>query len=323
MITTQPAVETLADGGAPGIEVGSFIPDGSQAAACSRLVIATYNIRYAAGSFLITGSLLRRARLGRPGRRPALVARNLALAAQLLADGERMPAADIIALQEADRGTIRAGSHHVARELARHLDMRYAFAGAQHPPHEEQKKKQWYLDFEERLAPRDTGKTGVAILSRLRPVALRRVDLPWKECAWRPRLAIAASFQIADRRLHVFNAHIDPHASVSEQLDQHAAIIDAARHMAGDDPVVLLGDFNTLSNQAGVEMRRYLESHGYTTPLPTGTPTWRAGPIRLHTDWIFTRHLPVESWGVARRPGISDHWPVWVKIGPWFNAQGS
>ncbi|MEJ7710160.1 MAG: hypothetical protein WKF84_09920 [Pyrinomonadaceae bacterium] len=41
-----------------GLEVGGF-SEGAPAVS-SRLVIATYNIRYAVGSFLITGSLLRR-----------------------------------------------------------------------------------------------------------------------------------------------------------------------------------------------------------------------------------------------------------------------
>ena len=62
------------------IETGSFAT-AATAATGSRLVIASYNIRYAVGSFLISGSLLRRAGLSRPRRRAALVARHLRRAA--------------------------------------------------------------------------------------------------------------------------------------------------------------------------------------------------------------------------------------------------
>ncbi|MDQ3917947.1 MAG: hypothetical protein M3348_05675, partial [Acidobacteriota bacterium] len=81
----------------------------------SRLVVTTYNIRYAVGSHLIGGSLLRRLGVSRPGRRARLVAGNVNKAARILSDGARMPRADVLALQEADRGTRRAGGQHVAR----------------------------------------------------------------------------------------------------------------------------------------------------------------------------------------------------------------
>jgi endonuclease/exonuclease/phosphatase family metal-dependent hydrolase len=114
--------------------------------------------------------------------------------------------------------------------------------------------------------------------------------------------------------LHLFNSHIDTHASVEGQLEQHRAVLALAERACGSEPVVLLGDFNTLDDKARLAARALLESRGYATPLPTGTPTWRSGPLRYHYDWIFTRHLSVRRWGVARVRGISDHWPVWVEV---------
>ena len=67
---------SLEDKDAGEIETGFFAPDKSSENK-SRLVIATFNIRYAVGAFLISGSFLRRMRLGLPRRRPALVARHL------------------------------------------------------------------------------------------------------------------------------------------------------------------------------------------------------------------------------------------------------
>ncbi len=293
------------------VERGSFAPV-SKSAAHTKLVIATYNIRYAVGSFLITGSILRRCGLKWRSRRPSLVSRHISRAARALTDGARLPAVDILALQEADKETVRAGGIHVARELARELKMHYAQASLNIPRGEEPKSKQWYLDFEEHIAPDDSGDTGLAMLSRLPLAEVSRIELPWAECAWRPRLALETIIRAGQKNLHLYNAHIDPHASTHEQLEQHRAIIARAEKASG--PVVLLGDFNTLTSESRTMMRGLLESHGYTTPFPDGTATWRAGLIRLQTDWIFVRGAKVTRRGVGRRLGVSDHWPVWVEL---------
>jgi endonuclease/exonuclease/phosphatase family metal-dependent hydrolase len=312
MATIDQAKAVTESGAANGIETGGFAPSMLTTAERSRLVVVSYNIRYAVGSFLITGSLFRRAGLSMPRRRARLVARHIRSAARALGDGRRLPPADIVALQEADRETLRAGGHHVARELARELQMRYAHASVNLPREEEPKTKQWYLDFEEHIAPTDRGDTGVALLSRLPMEDAARVELPWNECAWRPRLALAATVKAFGQKIHIFNSHIDPHASTGEQLEQHAAVL--ARAGEADGPVILLGDFNTLTRASCVRVREFLEARGYTSPLPTHVATWRAGLIRLHPDWIFVRGVRAIRWGVARGIGVSDHWPVWVEI---------
>ncbi len=293
------------------IEHGSFAP-ATQSEAQTKLIIATYNIRYAVGSFLISGSLFRRVGLKWHGRRTHLVMRHIQRAARALADGARLPAVDVLALQEADNQTARAGGIHVARELARELEMHYAHASLNLPRGEGPKSKQWYLDFEEHIAQDDTGDTGLAMLSRLPLAEVSRIDLPWTECAWRPRLALETVIRAGKKNLYLYNAHIDPHATTEEQLAQHRSIIARAERASG--PVILLGDFNTLTSESRVMMRGLLETHSYTTPFPDGTATWRAGLIRLHTDWIFVRGAKIARFGVARGLGVSDHWPVWAEI---------
>ncbi len=174
--------------------------------------------------------------------------------------------------------------------------------------------KRWYLDFEERLGDDEVGDTGVATLSRLPVLRAERVELPWFECAWRPRLSLYTAVPFGRGRLHVFNTHIDPHATLAEQLAQHEAVLAHAEKSCGAEPTALLGDFNTLIARARAETRRLLESRGFTSPIPTGTGTWRAGLLRLHADWIFARGLKFTRWGVARRAGVSDHWPVWAEV---------
>ncbi|HYX41720.1 MAG TPA: endonuclease/exonuclease/phosphatase family protein [Pyrinomonadaceae bacterium] len=295
------------------VELGSFAPTRDAQHATNKCVIATFNIRYAVGRFLISGGVLRKMGLARARPRAPIIERNIAATAAAFTRGRLMPRADIIAVQEADRGTQRAGGFHVARELARATEMHYAHAAMQIPPGEEPKARQWYLDFEERIGVDDPGDTGVALLSRFPLNEARRVELPWTECAWRPRLALATSVQIGERRLHIFNTHIDPHANLAEQLAQHEAVL-AECAVRRDEPTVLLGDFNTLFPKSRAGMRRLLETHGFTTPMPTGTTTWRAGLVRLHADWLFVRNARVLRWGVARPLNVSDHWPVWAEI---------
>jgi endonuclease/exonuclease/phosphatase family metal-dependent hydrolase len=168
------------------------------------------------------------------------------------------------------------------------------------------------LDFEEPIDLHDSGDTGVALLSRLPLIDVTRIDLPWHKCPWRPRLAIAATISIGPHPIRVFNAHVDPHAASGGQLAQLEVI--AAQADAANLPTIILGDFNTLSRQKCLETREFLESRGYTTPIPTGTATWRGAGLRLHADWIFTRGVTIERWGVARPLKVSDHWPIWAEI---------
>ncbi|MFL6334864.1 MAG: endonuclease/exonuclease/phosphatase family protein [Pyrinomonadaceae bacterium] len=298
----------------PEIEHGDFATHTAAAVEPSRLVVVTYNIRYAVGSHLIGGSLLRRAGLGWPGRRPRLVGANIRKAARILSDGVHLPRADVVALQEADRGTLRAGGRHVTHELAARLRMNYVRAHVPTPADVEPQERKWWLDFEERMRRGEEGDTGVALLSRLPLSNAARIELPWGVCPWRPRLAVAASVPFGGRRLHLYNAHIDTHANIEGQLKQHRTVLALAERTS--EPTVLLGDFNTLDDEGRRAARELLESEGYATPLPTNTPTWRSGPIRHHFDWVFVRGARVLRWGVARVRGISDHWPVWVEIEP-------
>ncbi|HEX8354293.1 MAG TPA: endonuclease/exonuclease/phosphatase family protein, partial [Pyrinomonadaceae bacterium] len=241
---------------------------------------------------------------------------NIRKAARVLRGGARMPPADVVALQEADRGTARAGGLDVARGLAEAVGMNYVRAHVPTPADVEPKERRWWLDFEERMLMGEEGDTGVALLSRLPLSDATRIELPWDECPWRPRLAVAASVPFGGRRLHLFNAHIDTHADVEGQLAQHRAVLALAERLGESEPVVLLGDFNTLDDEARRAARGLLESRGYATPLPTNTPTWRSGPLRRHFDWVFTRGARVTRWGVERVRGVSDHWPVWVELEP-------
>lgn len=278
----------------------------------STLVVASYNIRYAAGSRLISGGILRKVSGWTNKNRKSYVARNIETAARAFSDGRLLPRPDVIALQEADKETERAGRHHVARELAEALEMDWHHVSAGIPRGQEPKARQWWLDFEEPIGLYDSGDTGIALLSHLSLSEITRIDLPWHECAWRPRLAMAATISVGASRLRILNAHVDPHAAVGGQLEQLETLLAEAEK--ADGPMLILGDFNTLSKAKVNETRSFIESRGYSTPFPSGTATWRGMGIRLHADWIFYRHLKISNWGVARPLAVSDHWPIWAEV---------
>ena len=278
------------------------------------MIIASYNIRYARGPFLISGGLRRKLGLMSLNGRAEHVGKMISGAARAFSDNKLLPRIDVLALQEADTGTARTGGHHVAKELAEQLEMNWEHAPTRLPRGIPPVKRQWWLDFEEPIDLYDSGDTGVALLSRFDLSDVTRIDLPWHECPWRPRLAMAATISVGKNQLRIFNAHVDPHAAIGGQLEQLEVI--AAQAEAATMPTIVMGDFNTLSKQKCIDTRSFLESRGYTTPIPTGTATWRGGGLRMHADWIFTRGVKIERWGVARPLNVSDHWPIWAEINP-------
>ncbi len=278
-----------------------------------RLVLASYNIRYAVGSGLISSGLMRKVGYNFPTHRAEAVAQNIRTAAAAFSNNSLLPPPDILALQEADKATARAGGQHVAAQLARELDLPYVHVGVGLPRGILPKQREWWLNFEEQVGIDEDADMGVAMLSRQPLAHVARLDLPWHDCAWRPRLAMAASIDFNDQSLRIFNVHIDPHGPLDNQHQQTEAVLAEAQKHEG--PVVILGDFNTLSKQKAVEIRKLMESHDFTTPFPTNIPTWRGAGLRFHADWIFVRGVSTGRWGVARPLNVSDHWPIWAEIG--------
>jgi endonuclease/exonuclease/phosphatase family metal-dependent hydrolase len=294
------------------IEIGGpELPLGSRV---DRLVLASYNIRYAVGSHLISSGLMRKVGYNFPTERAAAIAKNIRTAAAAFSNNSVLPPPDILALQEADKETARAGGRHVAAELARELNLPFVHVGVGLPRGIPPRQREWWLNFEEQVGIDEDADMGVAMVSRVPLREVARLDLPWHDCAWRPRLAMAATIDFNDEELRIFNVHIDPHGPLDNQHQQTEAVLaESQRH---DGPVVILGDFNTLSKQKAVEIRKLMESHNFSTPFPTNIPTWRGAGLRFHADWIFGRGVSIGRWGVAKPLNVSDHWPIWAEIEP-------
>lgn len=294
------------------IELGNQRVQPQAADERSSLVLASYNIRYAVGSHLIPSGLLRKVGFNFPLRRSEAVAKNISKAARTFSDNRLMPRPDILALQEADKATGRTGRIHVAAALAAKLDVTYVHVAVGIPRGVEPDRREWWLNFEEQVAINDTGEMGLALLSHVPLKKIARIDLPWHECLWRPRLALAVSVKLGHETVQLVNVHIDPHGPLGNQHEQTEAVLDVAESHQG--PAVILGDFNTLSKKKAIEIRRLMESRGYSTPFPTDLATWRGAGLRFHADWIFVRGVSVKRWGVAKPSGVSDHWPIWAEV---------
>jgi endonuclease/exonuclease/phosphatase family metal-dependent hydrolase len=278
------------------------------------LVLASYNIRYAVGSRLISSGLMRRVGYNFPTARTTAVAKNIRTTAAAFSNNSLLPPPDILALQEADKETARAGRQHVAAQLAAEMSLPFVHVGVGLPRGVPPKQREWWLNFEEQIGINEAADMGVALVSRVPLHDLARLDLPWHDCAWRPRLAMAATIDFNDEQLRLFNVHIDPHGPLDNQHQQTEAVLAAAQKH--DGPVAILGDFNTLSKRKAIEIRKLMESHDFTTPFPTNIPTWRGAGLRFHADWIFVRGVTAGRWGVARPLDVSDHWPIWAEVQP-------
>jgi len=106
--TRSPAIDFSARPN-KGIEFGNQSALQNESETPTRFVLASYNIRYAVGSRLIPSGVLRKFGYNFPRPRPQAVARNIATAARAFSENELLPRPDIIALQEADKETGRAG----------------------------------------------------------------------------------------------------------------------------------------------------------------------------------------------------------------------
>ncbi|HKP38706.1 MAG TPA: endonuclease/exonuclease/phosphatase family protein [Pyrinomonadaceae bacterium] len=295
-----------------GIELGNRRATQASAADRSSLVLASYNIRYAVGSHLIPSGLLRKVGYNFPLWRSKAVARNISKAARFFSDDRLMPRPDILALQESDKETGRAGRFHVAAALAGELDVQYLHLSVGIPRGIKPASREWWLNFEEQVALDDVGEMGVALLSHVPLENVARIDLPWHDCPWRPRLALTVTVTLGEETVRLVNVHIDPHGPMDNQQEQTQVVLDIADGHPG--PVVVLGDFNSLSKKKAIEIRKLMESRGYSTPFPNNVTTWRGAGLRYHADWIFVRGLSVKRWGVAKPAGVSDHWPIWAEV---------
>jgi endonuclease/exonuclease/phosphatase family metal-dependent hydrolase len=193
--------------------------------------------------------------------------------------------ADVITLQEIDRGTGRTEGVDQARRLAGMLGMTAHFGS---------------------FMPYDGGEYGMAVLTRLPVLAVENIRLPDGE---EPRtvLDVRVAVGLDEQPVSVVGVHL--YRTEEERLAQAGAMSD---HFQGaEHPVILAGDFNS---QRGGPVLDLLTSRGWAIAEKTGDAnTFPAdAPVR-EIDFVMYRPedaLEVEEHYVIEESVASDHRPL-------------
>lgn len=188
--------------------------------------------------------------------------------------------ADVVILNEADRGMIRSGNRHVALDLARALGMHMAFA----PAHLELTKG---VDDERALEGENRESLqGNAVLCRYPVLAARVVTLPvtfepyefhekrfgWRNCLW-VRIRLSAS------ALWVGSVHLELRNTPGCRAAQVRHIMENLPGEASD-AYILGGDLNTNSFGRGTPWRTIKSISRLVL-----SPAARMKKLLLHPEW--------------------------------------
>jgi endonuclease/exonuclease/phosphatase family metal-dependent hydrolase len=210
--------------------------------------------------------------------------RHVGGATELLRDHPQLAGADVVLLQEMQAPGVA--------EIARALGLNYVYYPASHHTKQE----------------RDIGN---AILTPW-PIEERwKVVLPHlSRFSRHARSVVAARVGVGSRRVRVYGLHIGTPINLSgtQRREQLAAVVADARD--SPDPVVIAGDFN------GRSMAEWLGGKGFEWPTRDVGRTTTL--FSSSFDHVLVRGLTGAegtSAGVVRSAaGVSDHYPVWVRL---------
>jgi endonuclease/exonuclease/phosphatase family metal-dependent hydrolase len=248
----------------------------SVSAAPASIKIVSYNIRYRSGE-------------------------DLRRLIELFKTDKEIGRASILGLQEVDRNKKRTGNVNTARLMAEELGMHYAWAAPPPPPAKDNR-------------PREE-ETGVAILSLYPLTDVKRFVLPNEGPGGRRRAAIGATVKIGATDVRVYSLHAEIRTSNERRLQQFRAVLDDLNeHHAQIERAIVLGDFNTLTGKDVDATSALFASARFSTPFSNGVTTWKTFIIELKLDWLWLRGLQATNYGIDKKIGLSDHWPLWVEV---------
>ena len=219
--------------------------------------------------------------------------------ARLFETDAEIGGASVLALQEVDRNKKRSRNKNSAAFLAAEFRMHYAWAA---PP-------------AGRAAAEE--ETGVAILSPYPLSEVRRLVLPHKGPGGRRRVALGATVKIGTTKVRVYSVHAETRIPVDSKIGQMKAVLDDLACYPPTMPAAILGDFNTWEPVAVTKTFTLFADAGFHTPFerePTFLRRVLLVPVELKLDWIWLRKLAATSYGIDKKVGLSDHWPLWINL---------
>ncbi len=213
-------------------------------------------------------------------------------AGQVLSRLDPLPQASLIFLQEMNE----SGTETIAREV----NANYIYYPATRSP---------------------SGRNmGNAILSRFPLRDPRKIILPGLfYYNNQSRIAVRATIDMTTGAgdvlpVRVYSAHTEIYtASRSHRESQAAAIVDDIG--LGNSPVIVAGDFNTVSRHSIQRLTAQFEAIGLRRITAHAGPTvakWGGKPTAA--DHIFVRGFRKLGAGIVTEAGASDHFPVWVEL---------
>jgi endonuclease/exonuclease/phosphatase family metal-dependent hydrolase len=236
--------------------------------------IVSYNIRYRSGE-------------------------DLAELLKLFREDPEIGNAVILGLQEVDRNRSRTKKVNTAKIISEGLGFNYAWAA---PP---------------AAKPSDEEETGVAIMSPFPISDIRRIVLPHEGPNQRRRVALGATVRIAGTDVRVYSMHGETRLGTDKKIEQMNSVLENLRQYPASMPAIILGDFNTW--EAGVEKKtiKLFSDAGLHTPF--GSQTTFKGkalfiPLEFRLDWVWLRSLEVLTYGIDKKIGLSDHFPLWTNV---------
>ena len=206
--------------------------------------------------------------------------------AAALAEAAAALAADVLALQEVDRGTGRVGGADLLAAVAEATGLR---------------------PVDGHVVEVDDGTYGNALLVRddllVEPVGTKRLRRPWAFPWNRPEPRGAVVARLRGSPGLVVGAHLGLRRS--ERRHQLPGLLSAA---AGAQTAVVLGDLNAFPDEVEPVARR----HGFTVlDVP---PAFPAVAPRKVIDHVLVKGLRARPCPPADRPAVSDHRPVIVEV---------
>jgi endonuclease/exonuclease/phosphatase family metal-dependent hydrolase len=220
---------------------------------------------------------------------------------------------DLCIFQEVDLGARRTHREDVAKELAEAFSMNYVFAP----------------EFEElgQGTAEDPAYHGQALLTTLPLRSSRMIRFQHQSGFWKPRRLLISSAPLLQRReggrvalvaeldnggkpLVVYNLHLESKGTEQLRLLQIEEVLDDAQHYPPKTPIIIAGDFNTLSFHSRLIPR--LRLAGFRSAF--GDRRMRTHVIVGALDWIFVRGTIECEHGQVLRVHGSDHFPIAVDV---------
>jgi endonuclease/exonuclease/phosphatase family metal-dependent hydrolase len=259
------------------LEIGNATRNISPVKPPAKIKVVSFNIRYRSGSDL--EELIR-----------------------LFKEDPEIGGASILGLQEVDRNKKRTGFTNTAKRIAEAIEMNYAWAAP--PPGKSDKKEK---------EPEE--ETGVTILSPFPLSDVERIVLPNEGPGGRRRVAIGATVLIGDEKIRIYSIHAETRISPKEKLAQLESVLNDLAEYRDVQRALVMGDFNTWQGDAVSGTSRLFIGKQFDTPFQNDDATWRTFILRLKLDWMWQRGFCVNAFGIDRKVGLSDHWPLWMDLG--------